>query len=154
MKRMIAAVMVGMIMACSMAGCGCSTEKGVDLAQVMTDIDTSYPNDMEDISTVDDLNKYYSIETADVKSFAAEINKSGIEEVVIVEAVSADAAKNVEEKLQQRYNSKKQQGASYSPEDLQVISNCSVKVNGNYVSMVVSSNASGMEEIFNNSVNG
>lgn len=154
MKRIIAFIMVGIIMAFSMAGCGGSTAKEVDLAKVMTDIDTSYPNEMEDITTVEDLNKYYNIETADVKNFAAEINKSGIEEVVIVEAASADAAKNIQEKLQQRYNSKKQQGASYSPEDLQVISNCSVKVNGNYVTMIVSSNASGIEEIFNNAVNG
>ena len=90
----------------------------------------------------------------DVKSFGAEIDKSGIDEVVIVEAVDADAASRIQAKLQQRYNSKKQQGASYSPEDLQIIKNCSVKTNGNIVSMIISSNAGAMEEVLNSAVNG
>lgn len=153
MKRLTTIIIASMIMIFAMAGCGGNTAE-VDLTGVMTTIDTTYPNEMQDITTTDDLNKYYSIDSADVKSFAAEYSKSGVEEVILIEATDTDAAKRVEEKLQARYNSKKQQGASYSAEDLQVINNCSVKTNGNFVSMIVSANASGMEEIYNTALNG
>lgn len=155
MKKLVAIIMAGMIMTFTMAGCGGENTADVDLSSVMATIDTEYPNEMQDITTTDDLNKYYSIDAADVKSFAAEYNKNGgVDEVILIEATDADAAKRVEEKLQTRYNSKKQQGASYSAEDLQVINECSVKTNGNFVSLIVSSNASGMEEIYNTALNG
>jgi len=155
MKKLAVVIIAGLIMTVAMAGCGDSgTPADVDLAAVVTNIDSSYPNEMEDITTVDDLNKYYSIDPADVKSFAAEYSKSGVDEIVLVEAVDADAAKRVSECLQNRYNSKKQQGASYSAEDLQVINNCSVKTNGSFVSMIVSSDAAAMEEIYTKAING
>lgn len=154
MKKLAVVIMTGLIMAAAMSGCGGSETANVDLTAVVASIDSSYPNEMVDITTVEDLNKYYGIAQDDVKNFAAEYSKSGVDEVVLVEAVDADAAQKVSEALQNRYNSKKQQGASYSAEDLQVINNCSVKTNGNFVSMIVSSDATAMEEIYTKALNG
>lgn len=156
MKKIAAVIMAAMIMATAMVGCGGSgsTAANVDLTAVVTEIDNKYPNEMQSIDTVDDLNKYYSIKAEDVKSFAAEYSKSAIDEVVLVEAVDADAAKRVADCLQNRYNSKKQQGASYSAEDLQIVDKCSVKTNGNFVSMIVSANVSDMESIYTAALNG
>ncbi len=161
MKKVFLAVISAMIIALCMCSCGNSgsgtastAAKEINLSEVISNINSGSPNKMELIESVDDLNKYYSISKEDVKSFGAEIDKSGIDEVVIVEAVDADAASRIQAKLQQRYNSKKQQGASYSPEDLQIIKNCSVKTNGNIVSMIISSNAGAMEEVLNSAVNG
>ena len=161
MKKVFLAVISAMIIALCMCSCGNSgsgtastAAKEINLSEVISTINSGSPNKMELIESVDDLNKYYSIRKEDVKSFGAEIDKSGIDEVVIVEAVDADAAARIQAKLQQRYNSKKQQGASYSPEDLQIIKNCSVKTNGNIVSMIISSNAGAMEEVLNSAVNG
>ena len=161
MKKVFLAFISAMIIALCMCSCGNSgsgtastAAKEINLSEVISTINSGSPNKMELIESVDDLNKYYSISKEDVKSFGAEIDKSGIDEVVIVEAVDADAASRIQAKLQQRYNSKKQQGASYSPEDLQIIKNCSVKTNGNIVSMIISSNAGAMEEVLNSAVNG
>ena len=161
MKKVFLAVISAMIIALCMCSCGNSgsgtastAAKEINLSEVISTINSGSPNKMELIESVDDLNKYYSISKEDVKSFGAEIDQSGIDEVVIVEAVDADAASRIQAKLQQRYNSKKQQGASYSPEDLQIIKNCSVKTNGNIVSMIISSNAGAMEEVLNSAVNG
>ena len=133
MKKVFLAVISAMIIALCMCSCGNSgsgtastAAKEINLSEVISTINSGSPNKMELIESVDDLNKYYSISKEDVKSFGAEIDKSGIDEVVIVEAVDADAASRIQAKLQQRYNSKKQQGASYSPEDLQIIKNCSI----------------------------
>lgn len=156
MKKIAAVIMAAMIMATAIAGCGGSggTAENVDLTAVVTEIDNKYPNEMKSIDTVDDLNKYYGIKAEDVKSFAAEYSKSAIDEVVLVEAVNADAAKRVADCLQNRYNSKKQQGASYSAEDPQIVDKCSVKTNGSFVSMIVSANASDMESIYTAALNG
>ncbi len=165
MKKVFLAVISAAVIALCMCSCGNSNAgsgsgtastaaKEINLSEVISTINSSSPNQMELIEGVDDLNKYYSISKEDVKSFGAEIDKSGIDEVVIVEAVDADAAARIQAKLQQRYNSKKQLGASYSPEDLQIIKNCSVKTNGNIVSMIISSNAGAMEEVLNSAVNG
>lgn len=164
MKKLFVTVAVAMLVALSATACN-SGEKGgesaessmsstvevasVNLTDVMSNINSQYPNQMEDISSTDDLKKYYNIAPEDVKSAAAEIDKSGIEEVVMVEAVDADAVSRIQTSLTQRYNSKKQQGASYSPEDLQVINNCAVEVNGNIVTMIISQNADGMKAVLN-----
>ena len=164
MKKIVAVIISAIVMSLTVAGCGGSSDNTdsqsqvvdnntqINLTQVMDDINTQFPNSMEDISSTDDLNKYYNISAEDVKSSAARIDKSGIDEVILVEAVDAEAAARIEECLKQRYNSKKQQGASYSPEDLQIIDNCSVQVNGNVVSMIVSKDYEGMQNILNDSL--
>lgn len=164
-KKIVAVIVSAIVMSLTVAGCGGNSDNTdnqsqvvnndtqINLKQVMDDINAQFPNSMEDISSTDDLNKYYNISAEDVKSSAASIDKSGIDEVILIEAVDADAATRIETCLKQRYNSKKQQGASYSPEDLQIIDNCSVQTNGNIVSMIVSKDYEGMQNILNNNVN-
>ena len=67
------------------------------------------------------MNKYYSIDTNDVVSFAAEIDTSGLDEIVLVQAKDAEAAARVEEKLQARYDSRSKEIASYSPENYEIM---------------------------------
>ena len=101
------------------------------------------------ITDVNDLNKYYSIDTNDVVSFAAEIDTSGLDEIVLVQAKDAEAAARVEEKLQARYDSRSKEIASYSPENYEIMKKCEVKTDGNYVRMILAESAQEMAEVYN-----
>lgn len=152
MKRIIA-ILLAVVMVFALAACngdnGASSTANVNLTDVINKINSDYQNNMTAIADASQLSTYYEIKSEDVKSFAAEIDRSGIDEVVLVEATDSDAVSRVQQCLNNRYQSKVQQGASYSPEELNIIKSCSVKTNGNYVSLIVSKDAQGMETIYN-----
>lgn len=154
MKRFITMVLA-LVMVFAFAGCNgdngsnASSSANVNLTDVMDKINSDYPSEMTAITDVAQLGTYYEIKSEDVKSFAAEIDRSGIDEVVLVETTDSDAASRVQQCLNTRYQSKLQQGASYSPEELNIIKECSVKTNGNFVSLIVSKDAQGMETVYN-----
>lgn len=147
MKKALPVILSVILIFC-LAGCSSDNTKEINLTDVMTKINTDYPSEMTEITETEKLTAYYQISAEDVKSFAAEIDQSGIDEVILIEAVDGDAAKRIEACLTNRYNSKVQQGASYSPEELSIIKQCSVKTDGNYVTMIVSENAEGMTQIY------
>ena len=96
------------------------------------------------------------INADDIKQFAAEVGKSDTDsentEVVLVEATDSDAASRVETALTNRYNSIFQQNASYSAEDLDMVKNCKVTKDGNFVTMIIGEKASDMLKMFNDSI--
>ena len=73
-------------------------------------------------------------------------------EVVLVEATDSDAASRVETALTNRYNSIFQQNASYSAEELDMVKNCKVTKDGNFVTMIIGEKASDMLTMFNDSI--
>lgn len=151
MKKLIS-VMLVLFMVLAFAGCGSDADKTVDLAAVMNDINSAYPNSMTQIETTEKLETYYMISPEDVEAFAAEFDQTGIDEIILVKAANADAVSKIETALTNRYNAKLQLGASYSPEQLEIMKGCKVATNGNYVSLIVSEKAQELTEIYDNAL--
>lgn len=128
---------------------GCSSAN-VNLSEVMDKINSEYSLSLQTLESADDLNKYYSINPADVKQFSAEIdsNNNAPVEIILIEAVDSEAASRVETALTTRYNSIISQYASYTPDKLSMVEACKVTKDGNFVSMIVAENADGMLNIY------
>ncbi|MEE1061960.1 MAG: DUF4358 domain-containing protein [Ruminococcus sp.] len=132
---------------------GCSSTS-VDLSAAMTDIKTQCSFELKQLSTTDDLQKYYNIAPEDVKQFAAEIYSDSTTriEIVLVEAVDAEATERVNEALTTTYNSIINQYAGYNQEKLPLIEACKVTQDGNYVSLIVAENGPELLETYYNHV--
>lgn len=155
MKKVIS-IAVALVLCLSIfAGCGA---KEVNLADLMDKMNSEYSVDATKYETKDDMYmyKYYNINADDIKQFAAEVGKSDTDskntEVVLVEATDSDAASRVETALTNRYNSIFQQNASYSAEELDMVKNCKVTKDGNFVTMIIGEKASDMLTMFNDSI--
>lgn len=105
MKKVVSLVTIFVL--CLTALAGCSGSKEVDLKTVLSDINSKYSLNLKELTDSNDLKKYYSIDTEDVKQFAAEINSDSNSrvEIVLVEAVDADAASRVNDALSKTYTS-------------------------------------------------
>ena len=130
-----------------LTGCGA---KEVNLTEVMDKLNSDFSLSLRVLESVDDLNTYYSIDTADVKQYAAEIdsNNDAPVEIVLVEAVDADAATRVETALTTRYNAIVNQYSSYTPEKLDRVKACKVTKDDNYVTMIVADKAADMLNVY------
>ncbi len=147
MKKVISLATTLVLCLAIFAGCGA---KEVNLSEVMDKINADFSLSLQTLESADDLNTYYSIETADVKQFAAEIdsNNNAPVEIVLVEAVDSSAADRVESALTTRYNAIISQYSSYTPEKLDMVKACKVTKDGNFVSMIVADNASEMLNVY------
>ena len=133
------------------AGCSKSAPTAnVDLNAVMKDMKSQVTfTDTMDLSA-SDLNSNYGIKPEDVKQFAALTDTTGIkaDELVMIEGKNADASKRIKTALDARYQDKINANISYLPEQYAIIKKCSVKQNGNYVSMLVSPDAEKIVKIY------
>lgn len=147
MKKVISIASALVLCLAIITGCGA---KEVKLSEVMDKINSDFSLSLQKLESADELNTYYSIDTADVKQFAAEIdpNNNAPVEIVIIEAVDADAASRVESALTTRYNAIYSQYSSYTPEQLDMVKACKVTKDGNYVSMIVADKGSEMLDVF------
>ena len=153
MKKIIATVLAALCVL-AFAGCSDNSVKDVDLNEVMAKINTDYKiSGMQEITDQDELCTSYRLENADVSAFAAEIEKNGLNEIVLIKAADAEAAARVETKLKERLTSKSNEIASYSPENYAIIKTCEVAVNGNYVRMIIAKDADGMKDVYNSYFN-
>lgn len=148
MKKTVSLLMVFVL--CLTALVGCSSNKEVDLKSVLSDINTKYSLSLKELTDVNDLKKYYSIATEDVKQFAAEINSDSNSrvEIVLVEAVDADAASRVNDALSKTYTSIVTQYSGYNAEKLPMVEACKVTMDGNYVTMIVADEGPEILETF------
>ena len=147
MKKVISIVSVFVLCLAVFAGCGA---KEVKLNEVMDKINSDFSLSLQKLESADELNTYYSIDTTDVKQFAAEIdpNNNAPVEIVLIEAVDADAATRVESALTTRYNAIYSQYSSYTPEKLDMVKACKVTKDGNFVSMIVADKGAEMLDVF------
>lgn len=151
MKKLIA-LMMTLVMTVSLAACSQSGNSGktADLPKVLETMKSEVG--FSDVIELDEggLKTNYGIEAEDVKQFAALVDASGIkcEEVVLIEATDADAAKRVKEQLDKRLESKLAQNKDYLPEQYAIIKKCSVEQDGNYVSMIVGEQHEKLTEIY------
>lgn len=147
MKKVISIVSAFVLCLAIFTGCGA---KEVKLSEVMDKINSDFSLSLQKLESADELNTYYSIDTADVKQFAAEIdpNNNAPVEIVLIEAVDADAASRVESALTTRYNAIYSQYSSYTPEQLDMVKACKVTKDGNFVSMIVADKGADMLNVF------
>ena len=150
MKRIIALVIAAVMPVSVFAGCG----GGKNLGDVLTSINSTYNLSLKTLESKDDLKKYYSINPDSVKQFAAEIdsNNNAPVEIVLVEAVDDSAATEIEKVLAGRYNSIISQYASYTPDKLEMVKDCKVSKDGNYVSLIVAENGPEILKTFQDSI--
>lgn len=153
MKKLMTLAMM-LILTLTMAACSQNGDAGknADLPKTLETMKTEVGfNDVVELD-MDGLKTNYGIDGEDVKQFAALVDASGIkcEEVVLIEAKDADAAKTVKEQLDKRMESKLAQNKDYLPEQYAIIKKCSVEQNGNYVSMIVGEQHEKLTEIYHN----
>ena len=120
-------------------------ENSVDLGALLDTINSQYGLDgLRVLEKASDLNRYYAVEEADVKQFAAELTSSASEynEVIIIEATSSDAAQRINTQLNSRLDSQLNTANSYDKDSAAMIEQCEVKQSGNYVYLVIGENAS------------
>lgn len=115
-------------------------ENKVDLAAVRTAIvDQLGLTDPLNLDT-DALNNLYGIDPSLVAQSASFTVAAGTfpDEVVMVEAVSDEAVATIQEKLQSRLDQVLVQSQSYDAENYKAAQSCQVRVNGRFVSLILS----------------
>ena len=152
MKKVISIAFCIAMLALS-ASCAGGSAKEVDLQKVMTEITASVTlptNDMMTLTDVSKLMDYYGISADDVESFAVQMNSSGVEqdEIVMIKGKDSAAAERIREALQRRLDSKANQMKNYLPEQYDIIEDCEVDVEGNYVTLFISEFDDEMDNIF------
>lgn len=153
MKKIITALLTAVLLF-TLAACGGGATKQADLGKVMTDIKAKLTNtEMMDLAK-EDLMPNYGIDAADVKQFAARVDSTGIkgDEIVLVEGKDADAAKRIKEKLDARYKQKEVEMKDYLPEEYAMLKKCTVKQDGNYISMIVSPQYEELNKIYDSAI--
>ncbi|MBQ3416928.1 MAG: DUF4358 domain-containing protein [Ruminococcus sp.] len=147
MKKL--AIILAAVIILSTVLCACGG--GKKLSSVYDDITKQVElKDMLVLTTTDQLDKYYGIAAEDVDDFAGCINSTGVdqEEIIMIKATDDAAAGRIKDALQLRYDTKLAQNITYNPEQAEIIQNCSVEQDGLYVSMIISSNADQIKEIY------
>lgn len=147
MKKFITIALAIVMCLTLFAGCG---SKDVNLSDVMTKLNSDYSLSLTTLSSVDELNTYYGIDSKDVKQFAAEIDSTNDapKEIIMIEAVDADAASRVEDALTSRLNSIMATYNSYSPDQVDMVKACKVTKDGNFVSLIVADKAPEMLAVY------
>ena len=155
MKRQISLFLVILLLPVMLFGCG---TKQVDLQSVLREINTAFADDTEgfkELTDVSELEVYYSISPDDVKQFAAQIKEDSTNapaEIVLVEAVDANAVDSVQTMLERRYHSIISMYASYSPKELELAKQCGVTTSGRFVTLIVSQVYDEMMSIVNEAI--
>lgn len=149
-KALLFVLILAMLTLCGCDGGKDSSSGTVDFTTVKQKLDEGFDfSELYSIPDSEELSLTYSVEEADVSDFYAKYSVTGIDsqEIIIVKAVNSDAAERIKAALETRYKSKVNEAASYSPEQLELVQKCSVRVDGDIVSLVVDKNADAIHEI-------
>lgn len=152
MKKIISTFLCAVMCLLCVAGCG--TIKEVDLNSLCSEIMAAqiFDEDLTQVKTSVTL-KRLSLEEADVEeciSYAG--TKAVVDEVVLIKAVSPEAAQNVLSSLEKHIALQQKSYASYRPEEVPKLDSAVSVCEGNYVMLVVSNDNQKAEEIVNNSI--
>lgn len=161
MKKIIAMIIAVLMIVCSLAACGGdggskdSDAKGVVLSDLLNEINTKYNiSGLKVLEKTSDLNRYYKIDEADVKQFAAEMTTSASEfnEIIIVEAVDGDAAARIETQLNNHLDTQRNTAKSYTQDQLAMVEKCNVLQNVNFIFLVIGDQADAINDTIDNAV--
>ena len=144
MRKTIVAALACLAALCMLTG---ALAQGGGLEAVMASFELG-----EEMMPLDgtDLEDVYGIDPADVAQFAAAINDTGIkaDEIVLVEAVDADAAARVQAILEGRLQDKLNELENYLPGEYAVAKACAVEAEGCFVAMIVAPNAGELTDLY------
>ena len=150
MKKFIA-LLLAILTLFALAACSGGAEaKDIDIAavkeKIVTDLAVDGAMDVDSSRLLD----LYGIAAEDIEEAACFITMDGVfpDEIIMVKASSADAAKRVAEKLNARIEEVKVQSESYDPENAALAKECKVIEQGSYVAMFLSAKHADMEKIF------
>lgn len=153
MKRRMG--VIALIAALCLLLSACSKPDTASLSEVFTQMKSAVAlSEMVEFSSVSDLDRFYGIAAENVADFAGGINSSGVqqEEIVLIKATGADAAQRVYNALTNRLNAKLSENKDYNPEQYAMIEKCSVDINDDYVSMIISGNAEDLKAIYREAI--
>ena len=148
MKRVAAALLaLGLVLL--LAGCG-GAAKSADLSAVKEALAAQYDlTGLMELSE-DDLLDMYGIQSGDLAQRVALVARTSTsaDEILLFEAKDADAAARVKQKAEARYQAKLNEAKDYLPDEYAKISACKVEASGNYVALIVSSDAEAMMKAY------
>ena len=151
----IAAVALVLAAAGLFAACGSkpAENKTLDLPGILSEIAMkveNLPEETVDLQTDEDLEDYYGLDPALIRSFAIRLDAGGYgEEYVMLEAKDEKCAYAAATILEQYCKDKTEEMRDYLPDMFDIFSKTTVDVHGRYVTMFVSAEAAAMKTIFN-----
>lgn len=131
-----------------------STVSAVTPEEIITKIKAAVTlTDMQPL-TENDITSLYGIDINDVKTFAGEIDSTGLrtDELLIIEATDSASADRILNKLQARQTQRMNEAKNYNPEGYATVQKSPVAKKGNYVYLFFSEDANSMLRIFNENV--
>ena len=154
MKRYLRGAMVlalAAAVALGAAACGGKSQADLDVKEVMGALLEKAPIESSVELTQDDMLNFYGIRSEDMDSFAASLAADGItaKEVVLVKAASEDSAREVETKLQNRLDARRNEFNNYLPDQYAIVEKSEVKRDGVYVRLIISPQQEELVELYN-----
>ncbi len=153
MKKWIIVCLLLVSVCVHFSGCG-KMEEPVLKAVALTDVRDAVLQDlgveMPFLIETDALMNLYGIEAQWVASSAGFVTMNGTfpDEIIFVEAVDTDAAQKVQEKLENRLAEVLVQSKTYDAENYAAAQACTVRVDGCYVSLILSPEYQQVSEIY------
>ena len=128
-----------------------SVNTDVDLALIKDNIIKSVQIKDPIMVETSRLKNLYGIEETSVKQSACFVTMDGVfpAEIIMIEAKDSANAEKIAELLENRLNEVKIQSQSYDPENYKLAQQCTVDINGNYVTMFLTAEHREMKNIYN-----
>ncbi len=125
--------------------------EGTDLKEVFSKISESV--ELPSMNEFNDklLQRYYGIDPLTVADYAGGIDNSGVgqDEILLVKVSDESQVESVRESFQTRYDQKLREQENYNAEEAEKIRKCEVRVQGLYVTLIISDDAVRINEIVN-----
>ena len=147
MNKRITAFVCAVVCAIGLTGCGGTKEIDINsTAQQLMSADIFDENLMEVKAATTE--KRLNLSSEDIESCVSYAGtKAVVDEIVIVKAVSADAAANVKKAFDEHIATQKKSYSSYRPDEVPKLDSAVELAEGNYVVLVVSKDGEKEEKI-------
>jgi len=148
MKRTIAFITV--ILMVFLSACGSTGSAKIDLNAVYTEIGKSLDISQLYQISAEKAEDHFAVAQADCVSelIAMCEDNLSVEEIWLIEAKNADAAKRIMEAAQYRIDEKASETENYLPEQYAIVKQAKLLQQGNYIALFVSPNAEEMAKLF------
>ena len=147
MKKTISVIICTLLCLLSLSGCGSVKELDIDTASTQLMSAGIFDEDLTEVSnSVTEKRLALDAKNIEVcRSYAG--TKAVVDEIVMIKAVSDEAAENVKASFDKHIQSQKNSYASYRPDEVPKLEDAVVMTSGSYAVMVVSKDASQAEKI-------
>lgn len=164
MKRMVALCLAALMLTALLAACGdngkqdetdAAKVKSVSLTELLSTINAemgiseSTIEGLNIITTESELFRKYGVHEKLIKQFAAErtSSKNDYMELVMIEAIDEDAVTQIVNQLNSRLDAQRNTAKSYNPEAVELLENCKITTNGNFIYLVISEKQKEIEKM-------